>query len=140
MLNKICIFFLLISSSSFAKESIAKISTSSNCNYYMADDSLIFAGYTINYSTAVTKLMDKKGYVRVFDYSNKYDVVVEAKALQQGSFDYAIGTIHLFQNKKKIFTQSKSKRCYTQNCGTSDIAKSLNKLFIRLKMDFPRCK
>jgi hypothetical protein len=109
------------------------------CNYYSAQDSLNYEGYTINYSTALTNLMSLKKYERVFDDQFDYEVQINAYEITQGNFKRAVAKLLLIDSQNKVQTYSQQSTCLTQFCSVGKIAQNLNKLFVKLKKALPAC-
>jgi len=115
-------------------------SFANNCAYYMHNDSLLYAGYTINYSKAVTTLMSNKNYARVFDPSEaQYELEIDAYEIT-GRFNKAHSQLKLIENNETKIIATQEKTCFTQFCAVSDIAKSLSKLIRKQKRKLSKCE
>ncbi len=110
------------------------------CTYYMQYDWVLYEGYTISYSSAVTNLMEAKGFERIFDDSADYQLEFDLKTEVQSRFEHAIVTANLFKNQQLNFSTVESKRCFTTSCAVSDVAKSFNNLVVSLKKKLPHCQ
>jgi hypothetical protein len=110
------------------------------CTYYMQYDWVLYEGYTINYSSAVTSLMEAKGFERVFDNSADYQLEFDLKTEVQSRFEHAIVTAYLYKNQQLSFTLTEGKRCFTTSCAVSDVAKSFNNLIVAMKKNLKNCQ
>lgn len=110
----------------------------SGCLYHMPKDYILYAGYPIHFSGAVTKILSEKGYKRSFDNEYNYIVQIEADQIVGNRFNRASATIKLI-GPNLNFEKSLSKRCLTQNCSVSRVAQTLNNLLVKNKKKIPKC-
>ena len=130
MLNKFLtlVVFSLVSTTAFG----------SNCQVLSSKDRVLYAGYTINYSKAVQSLLESHGFEKVAQTSAPYEIIVTAKQRSGRRFKFAKSTLQLSKKGEVLYSLAVERRCLMVNCAVSDMAKSLQKLFRRVK-DFPSC-
>ena len=123
-MKKIIILFFLISFKAMA-----------NCSFYLAEDSVLHAGLTLNYGIGITTILENKNYTRVYreDLADTHlHVAVETE--QRKYFQYAVALIEVGEQKFK-----QESRCYTTNCAISDLSKVTNKAMIKLRKKVKAC-
>lgn len=113
-----------------------------DCTYYSKFDSFYYAGYSVNYSSAMDRLMSSAGYTRVFELSKaRYIFDLSAKQLNQQPFKKAYSQIALTDTTgHTLFVRQQYSRCYSMSCSVGAMAKNTNKVFVKSRKKFPRCK
>ena len=106
-----------------------------NCTFYLAEDSVLHAGLTLNYGIGITDILENKNYTRVYreDLANTHFAVSVATE-QRKYFQYAVTTIELGKE-----TFKREVRCYTTNCAISDLSKATNRAMIKLRKKAKAC-
>jgi hypothetical protein len=102
----------------------------------MKYDAMRYAGYTINFGSAVEKLMRNKNYKRVYDQNADFEVYVDARTLDDGLFQKAQTRFQILDYGPRDFSYQHSKRCFTQSCAISDFHQSFKKLFKKVDRKF----
>jgi hypothetical protein len=111
-----------------------------NCSYHLKYESLLYEGYTLNFSDYLEQQLISKGYERSFgDY--KLEVVPHFEVGASGHFATVTSSFKMINQSFQVLTHSEAtKKCYTQACAVSDAKKVLVSAIRDFARDLKECR
>jgi hypothetical protein len=112
----------------------------SNCKVFIPEKVFLHAGLEINFD--FSKILKDKNYYEVLTNNEGHDYEVHIQGIEpdRNHFHFAETLITFLDSQRDLVKAGGSVRCFTQNCGVGDFAKSFNKSMKSFAKNIPPCQ